>query len=176
MKKYFRTALLTCLALVLLLGASAGPSHSYFTTYVTAQGGYTIHLEDVDTDVLDEVEGNVKSVQIISTGEDACYVRVRLFCGESVDLDFQGEGWTYYDDGYYYYSEKLGPAGSENPADRTTVLSITMKAKDGMDKDYDVIVISECIPVLTMEDGSEWANTPQNPGWNQRLEVSDIEG
>lgn len=177
MKKAFRTALLTCLALVLLLGASVGPSHSYFTTYVTALGGYTLYLENVDTDVWDDVEGNVKSVQILSTGEDECYVRVRLFYPEGLDIVVNAPGWTYYpEDGYYYYDAKLGPKGSENPSDKTSMMTITIDAKEGLDLDYDVIVVSECIPVLNREDGTPWPNTPENPGWNLKMEVTGNEG
>ena len=97
------TTLLACLALVLVLNVGIKESLAYFTTYVTARGGYTIELKEVETTIDEEFEPNVKKISIINTGEDRCYVRVQLFYSSLVEITFGGSSkWFEGADGYWY--------------------------------------------------------------------------
>ena len=153
MKKYsIRTALLTCLALVMVLGASVGPSLSYFTTYVTAEGGYTIHLENVDTRVEEDYDGGAKHIFITNVGEANCYLRAKIFAGDMIDLVVSGEGWYEAGDGYWYYEHVL------QPGERSSELTASVTVKDRrMEQDYNVIVVSECTPVVSEGVGRDWS-------------------
>ena len=160
-KHYFRTALLTCLALVMVLGASVGESLSYFTTYVTAQGGHTIYLRNVNVWVDETVDGNTKQIVMRNTGEEECFVRVRVICGSLVELDFANTEAGWYDggDGYWYYSDPLPVGGA------STTLRTAITFKGGTDRDYNVIVIGEATPVLYDQNGNAYAD------WTKKARV-----
>lgn len=160
MKKHtFRTVLLTCLALVMVLGASVGESLSYFTTYVTARGGHPIRLEAVDVRVRERMDGNVKQISIENVGEAECFVRVLVLHDSLAEVTFSGEGWTLGDDGYWYYSQPLAPG------EVSSVLSAAVTAVEGADQDYQVVVYAEATPVLHDEAGNAYAD------WNMKARV-----
>lgn len=155
MKKHnIRTAVLSCLALVLVMSVHVAPSLSYFTTYVRAEGGYPIHLRLVDTDVDESYDlSGEKQITIRNTGDADCYVRVRVIAGQLIGLDIHGDGWTPSDDGYWYYDRILHPNESAN----VLYAKITRDAKL-TDQDYNVVVIEECTPVQYGEDGQPYAD------------------
>ncbi|MDE7247058.1 MAG: hypothetical protein K2N43_04150, partial [Lachnospiraceae bacterium] len=92
------------LAVGLVCISSVQNANAYFTTYVTAKGGYEVswkHKEDIH----EEFRDWSKYVTITSeAGSVPVYVRVKAFAGSSYELDYEGTGWTYNSaDGYYYY-------------------------------------------------------------------------
>ena len=151
-KQTIRTALLTCLALILVLGASVGPSLSYFTTYVTAEGGYTIELHRVETEVHETFDGGAKHITIENTGKVDCYVRVRLYAGTMIGLSYSGNGWSLGEDGYWYYDTIL-PAGAS-----TSELTASITPAEGLDQNYNVIVVEECTAVQYDAAGQPYAD------------------
>lgn len=154
MKKHnIRTAVLSCLALVLVISVHIAPSLSYFTTYVTAQGGYPIRLRMVDTDMT-ETFVSEKEITIKNTGEQDCYVRVRVLAGALIDLNVYGDGWSALQaDGYYYYSEIL------KPGETASLLHAGITRKEGLkDQDYNVVVVEECTPVQYDANGQPYAD------------------
>ena len=163
MKKHtIRTAILTCLATVLVLGAVVAPSLSYFTTYVTAQGGYPIHLGDVMTRIEEVVDasGN-KEIRVQNIGETEVFVRVRVFSDSTVTVTFTepdgGNHW-YKDGDYWYYRGVLKPGPAPDYlGELTCVLKATITREGGLDEGYNVIVVQECTPALKDKNGDYYA-------------------
>ena len=155
------TALLTCWALILVLGVGVTPSLSYFTTYVTAEGGYDIVLKQVKSELHEDYDYNAKAknIQIENVGEVDCYVRVRVLAGSTVGLSFSGDGW-YQDGNYWYYRDIV------KPGEITGLLQAKIDHDQTSDREYNVIVISECTPVLYDKDGNPYAD------WTLRAEVA----
>lgn len=147
-----RTVLLSVLALVLVVSAGAGESLSYFTTYVTAEGGYTIELHDVDTHIEETFDGGTKHINIRNIGEGDCYVRARIFSGDFVELAISGEGWSDGGDGYWYY------AGIVHPGEAAAQLDARVTPGTEVKQDYNVIVVAECTPVQFDVDGQPFAD------------------
>ena len=168
-----KSVLLAALALALVLGSTAVPSMSYFTTYVTANGSKVLELHGTDIKIDEEVDSNVKSVRVKSTGETECYARVKVFCPlqetvpEVLAFTSQADGagtWEQGSDGYWYYSEPIAPGD----------LSATLKIEIDMERlkaaglggqDLDVVVVAECAPVLYDGTGAKLANGPAYKGW-----------
>lgn len=159
------TAFLTCLALVMVLGMGVKPSLSYFTTYVSAQGGYPIELRSVEMKVRENYNYSAKEIQIENTGEDDCYVRVQLFADSFIGLSYSGENWHQEGD-WWYYALPIAPG------ELTSMLTAAITREEGMDQDYNVIVVSECAPIMRNADGTLPANNGSYSGWNLRAEVA----
>lgn len=151
-KQTIRKLVLPCLALALVLCASVAPSLSYFTTYVTAEGGYTIELRRVETDVEETFDGGAKHITVVNTGEVDCYVRVRVFASDLTGLSYSGSGWTLGEDGYWYYDAILRAGAT------TSELVASITPVEGMNQDYNVIVVEECTAVLYDAAGQPYAD------------------
>ena len=144
------------LAFALILGVSVQSAMAYFTTYASAEGGYSISLPGSETDMGEDFSGWQKRV-VVSNTEDSMpvFVRARAFAGDAYTLTYSGEGWTPGSDGYYYYSDVL-PGGAE-----TTELLVNI---DGIPEDvqsgdnFNVIVVYETTPVLYSEAGDAYAD------------------
>ena len=83
-----RTALLTVVAVMLVLSAVMGSVWAYFTTYARAKGGYPIVLGHEEHD--DEEFKNWEKTLSITTSEDSkpVYLRARAFCTSDHPLLF----------------------------------------------------------------------------------------
>ena len=156
-----RKVMLPVLAAALVLGASAGTATSYFTTYVTAQGGHALQLRDVQTTPHEEVDQNVKNIWVENTGEVECWVRAKAVAPTGVEISYGGEGWTLNEaDGWYYYGTPVQP-GQSTPV---LTAAITMpKSEDELNPipegtELNVIVVTECTKVLYQDDGTPYAN------------------
>lgn len=160
---------LPALAAAMVLGTATGPATSYFTTYVTAQGGYELRLRDVEVIPHETVDANVKNITIENTGDVECYVRVRVESGNAIPIAYSGEGWFDGNDGYWYYSEIVPPhtstgvlraeitlptSGEESPIPEGTTVN--------------VIVVSEAAKVLYDDEGNAKPNGPGYEGWTLR--------
>ena len=144
--------------------SSVQNANAYFTTYVSAKGGYEVswkHKEDIHEEFRDW------SKYITITSEESSvpvYVRVKAFAGSTYELDYEGTGWTYNSaDGYYYYNSVL-EGGGETEKLRVGIGNIPVNPKDDMN--FNVVVVYETIPVQYGEDGSMIA--PQDADWTQR--------
>lgn len=161
MKKIWKskTFWLTAAALALAGSISVHEAMAYFTTYVTAQGGYTVTLGHSST-IEETFENMTKHIVISNTGDTECYVRVKVFAGSMVDVSYfgtqDGNGTAYWSknesDGYWYYKD-IVPVGG-----KTKELQAKISVPAEFEEDFDVIVIQECTPVQYKTDGTPYAD------------------
>lgn len=143
-------------------------ANAYFTTYVTAKGGYEVswrHQEEIHEEVKD-----FKKYVSISSKEDSIpvYVRARAFAGSTYSLTYSGDGWEYNEtDGYYYYKEPL-KGGETTSVLLVSIDQIPINPQDG--ENFNVIVIYESLPVQYDEDGNMIA--PKDADWTQTITSS----
>lgn len=120
-----RTALLTAVAVMLVLSAVMGSAWAYFTTYARAKGGYPILLGHEEHDEEKFSDWQKKLSITISEDSRPVYLRARAFCSDQypllysdeeipkktvsnddlphfnwVEKDFDGETWWCYTDLY----------------------------------------------------------------------------
>ncbi len=161
MKK--RHILLTILAVIFVLSSSIGTAIAYFTTFVTAKGGYVVHLGN-QTKITENYSSGKKVLSVTNTGAEGKYpvfVRVRAFAGSDYELeavdttgkwildrgfgqDTEGKYW-------YYKDELVGNATSEE-----LTINITYKDKDKEWKDgaeRNIIVVYESTPAVFTSSG-----------------------
>lgn len=138
---------------------------AYFTTYVVTAGGYPIILGSKIT-IKEDVEDMKKHIQLINTGEEDCYVRVKVFFSKDIEVSYVSAMdeanqayWNEKEDGYWYYKE-IVPVGTE-----TQELVVTMKVPQDWKDSFNVVVVQECTPVLYTEDGTPYAD------WNKKIDT-----
>lgn len=139
-------------------------ANAYFTTYVTAKGGYEVSWKHREKITEEFVDWN-KYVTITSE-EDSIpvYVRVKAFAGSRYKLTYQGTGWTYNEaDGYCYYDSVLQGGGTATGL-RVGIDNVPVNPKEGTD--FNVVVVYETIPVQYGADGS--MTEPAKADWTQR--------
>lgn len=153
-----KIVVLSAAALVLAGSMTIHSAMAYFTTNVSAQGGYTLSLGS-KTEIEENVEAMTKHIAIKNTGEADCYVRVKVFCGEEFKIQYSGEEgkWTQKDDGYWYYSDIVAPG------EKTSELLAKIEVPEDRKEDFDVVVIQECAPVIYDEDGNPTVNWDLKP-------------
>lgn len=139
-------AVLTAIALILISGVSVTNSLAYFTTYVTAKGGYTISAGD-STKIHEEFKDWKKIIQVENTGSVDCYVRVKIFAGQEFTITSSGDGWIQASDGYWYFDKEISPGGL------TDKLTASIHYPAELEADFDVVVVQECTPVTYDEKG-----------------------
>lgn len=159
-----RTVCLAAAAFALLGTAGLGQAMGYFTTYVTAQGGYPVNL-GYETEIEEGVSDMTKHIVISNTGETDCYVRVKVFSGSQFEVNFTNtEDWSLEADGYWYYNRIL-PAGESTPGEYDSeghVTSSSLQAFIQVPEDYkdtfNIVVVQECTPVLYDQAGQPYAD------------------
>jgi len=158
-KNTCKTICLAAAALTLTAGIAVGSAMAYFTTYVTAKGGYTVDLGLTKTEIKEEVEYGKKEIILTNTGHHDCYVRLKALTGDRYKdslLYSEPEAlgkWTPGADGYYYYSDIVAPEAS------TTELDVSFAFPEGEEPaDFNVIIIQECTLVLFDEFGNPYAD------------------
>lgn len=158
-KNTLKTICLAAVVLTLTAGITVGSAMAYFTTYVTAKGGYTVELAFTKMEITEEVEYGKKEIILTNTGQHDCYVRLKALTGDrykdSLLYSEPGETtkWTPGADGYYYYSDIVAPEGT------TTKLNVSFAFPEGEEPvDFNVIIIQECTPVLFDENGNPYAD------------------
>lgn len=141
-------------ALLLAGSVTAGSAMAYFTTNATASGSAQVSLGFTQTEPNETFGEKSKHITIANTGERDCFVRVKVFAGETYQsgLSIEGKGWELGEDGYYYYKEVV-PAGTSTP-DELVVTIDTM----GSEQDFNVIVVQESTPVLYDASGTPYAD------------------
>lgn len=148
--KTFWTVLI---ALTLVIGVSVKGAMAYFTTYVTAQGGYELTLGD-EGQIEEDVKDMTKIVSIKNTGTQPEYVRVKVFYGSAtgVTVTYEaGDGWTKGDDDYWYYDKVLAVGES------TSVLNVKITADETVTPEFNVVVVQECTSV-NADGTANWNN------------------
>ena len=149
------------LAVGLVCISSVQNANAYFTTYVTAKGGYEVswkHKEEIH----EELKEWSKHITITSKeGSVPVYVRVKAFAGSNYELTYTGDQWTE-KDGYYYYKSEL-QGGKTTETLLVDIKNIPKEPKDGMN--FNVVVVYETIPVQYDKDGNMIA--PQDADWTQ---------
>lgn len=147
-----RTFWLAAAALALVGIAGLDQAMAYFTTYVTASGGYPVTL-GYETEIEEEVSDMTKRIVISNTGESDCYVRVKVFSGSQFEISFSSEaGWSQADDGYWYYDGVL-PVGNS-----TSELLAAIAVPEGCTDTFNIVVVQECTPALYDEAGEPYAD------------------
>ena len=166
-RKYLKnkTFWLGAAAIVLAGSVSAQSAMAYFTTYVKAKGGYEITLGS-QTEIEEDVKDMTKEIKISNTGETDCYVRVKVFAGsqyqEGLVYSDESGKWTPGDDGYYYYSDIIAPGAKSE--------ELLVKISNmNLPKDFNVIVVSECTPVILDAEGNPSAD------WTKKADVAQTE-
>lgn len=155
-----KAALLTA-ALALTASLSVGSALAYFTAYCTAQGSQKMSMGFTTTEVDEDVIDDAKHISITNTGDYDCFVRVRVFAPDDIQLEYDEEGgesnWVKNGD-YWKYVKVL------TPGDTTTTLIakyVRPENPDEMDGDINIVVVYEYSPVFYNEETGE-----PEPDWD----------
>ena len=145
-----RNIILLTLVLALVICATIQPTIAYFTTYVTAKGGYEVSAGDT-TKISEKIVGQQKQVTIHSEeGSVPVYIRAKVLYTGPYDNTIKGDNWTNVpdDNGYYYYIPILNAGKDTDP------LVVTMGAMLQSDDpnlkvgdSFSVVVVYESTPV-----------------------------
>lgn len=157
-------------AATLICMSSVKDANAFFTTYVTAKGGYEVSYMR-ETHMEEQFENWNKYVTVTSKeGSIPVYVRVKAFSGELYELSYAGEGWKYVEaDGYYYYDRPLY-GGETTKALRIFIDNIPVNPEH--EQNFNVIVIYETIPVQ-YDEQNEWIQ-PEKADWSETLSSVEI--
>ena len=163
---------LTVLAFLLLAASSVNIAYSYFTAYTEAKGYHKVFARS-ETEFITEMPGNLtKRINIKNSGTHECWARVLIIYPDGYSIfKTSGTGWADDPDknGYWVYNEIL-PAG----ASASQELMVSFKLPENLSEEereklqFNVAVISECVPVLYNADG-----TPKAPEWDLKFAVED---
>lgn len=153
------------LAFVLLCVGHVESASAYFTTYVTAMGGYPVsweHHEKIHEDFQDW-----KKYVTISSDPDSIpvYVRAKAFSGSTYQLSYSGSEWKYTEKDQYCYYQKALNGGETTSALLVSIDNIPINPEK--EDNFNVIVIYECIPVIYDEDGQ--MVPPEQADWSKPL-------
>ena len=151
-RRFSNKTLFAAAALVLAGTAGIGQASAYFTTYVTAAGGYPVTL-GYETEIEEKVDSMTKHIMIYTTGESDCYVRVKVFSGSQFGIHFKSDGgWSQSADGYWYYDKTLPVGGT------TSELQAEIEVPQDNTDTFNIVVVQECTPVLWDENGEPYAD------------------
>ena len=168
MKK--RTWAIWALAASLVVGANIGTAWSYFSTYATAQGGYTLNLGDYDR-IHEEVDSGRKKIVVESDeNSEPVYIRLRYFSGSTHEVkpeDQSGGKWVDGGDGYWYYTDIVN--GGESTGELDLVID-DLTNEDSSKEDFNVVVVYESAPVRYNADGTPYGATDEAT-WEKTLDV-----
>lgn len=146
-------------ASVWIAGMHIPNAMAYFTTNVTAKGGYPLNL-GTSTSIEEQVEDMTKHIVLSNTGESECYVRVKVFCGSqfavrgTTEVDEKNQPyWEQNEgDGYWYYKDIVPVKG------KTRELLAKIEIPKDQTESFNIVVIQECTPVLYAADGTGYAD------------------
>lgn len=158
MKRYKITGLLcAALASLAILGAGAGTTWAYFTSYAVTDGTYPVAIGDKVV-ITEEFSNWTKHVRLTADGNSGpVYVRARAFHSDLYDVEysFPGGKWSDGGDGWYYYPDIL--YASQTTEELTvTIKNVPEEIKDPLD--FGVAVVYESTPVRYREDGTAYAD------------------
>lgn len=153
--KYRKLAAISVAALAMAAALTIENAMAYFTTYTEAEGSQIVRL-GATTEIDETVSNKTKHVTVRNTSaENECFVRAKVFSGSYVTCTPTGTNWTYDEtDGYWYYEPIVAPGGTTDVLD----VSIEIDSTKEEIKDFNVVVVQECTPVIYGEDGSPAAD------------------
>lgn len=163
MKKLIVIPALIAFGLVCISGVQN--ANAYFTTYVTAKGGYEVSWKHKET--IEENFTDWDKYVTIKSEEDSIpvYIRAKAFAGSTYSLTYSGTDWSYNSgDGFYYYQYALN-GGETTTALRISIDQIPLNPQGG--ENFNVVVIYESLPVVYDEDGE--MISPQDADWSQTI-------
>lgn len=135
------------IAVLMIFGLTVSQSSAYFVAYTDAAGTKTVTLE-AQTELIEELEGHDKKIQIKNTGESDVFVRVKVFYAQQTDVSVKisGDNWTL-KEGCYYYSRPLARD------EVTETLEVEVEVPKDYDQDFQITVVQEY--VIAVYDGDE---------------------
>lgn len=176
MKK--RTLILAVLAVLLVMVSSIGSAVAYFTTYVSARGGYVIHLGD-RAEIKERIDKNSKIVTIRNypndledLGKYPVFVRVKAFADSDAKLDVSSNAlypdnpdalWEQDGENCWRYRKALFAGEETNPAFTIDVIS-NRTLQDDETMILDVVVVYESVPAVFNADDTPDLDTAWNTG------------
>lgn len=177
--KRMQRCLLFC-ALLMVIGATIRPAMSYFTTYVTAKGGYVVHLQE-DSEIHETAVGLEKTVVIENTDEKVpVYVRAKAIASSQYTPNVTpGDNWSEEIDGWYYYENILNP-GDKTSEDNPLLITVTtpkvpVNEKESVNFDnINVVLVYESAPVI-YKDG-EALSFDSTEIWKQKVTTDKQKG
>lgn len=160
MKRFNKKIVLFLIAFVLVSTLNLGKAMGYFTTYSKATGGYTMDLGFTDTEIHEDVDKDGKHIEIENIGDYDCYVRIKVFAADYLEIKYDaGKNWEANDDGYYYYNQVL------TPKEKTSILHIHYTlpeiTDENKDQEHNIVIIQEFTPVVYDEEGNLKENWQQ---------------
>lgn len=166
-----KTVWLAVAAVVLTAGMTIQSAMAYFTANASAAGEQQLVL-GTQTEVYEEpVVDMTKQISVRNTGENDCYVRVRVIHGSLFQVEYSGEAdaWTSGSDDYWYYNQTLSAGAA------TSVLQAKIVIPEGYENDFNVVVIQECAPI--QYDASGNLLSPADADWNLKFDTTpEIDG
>lgn len=167
-EKYGKVIAMSAAALGMTAALTIESSMAYFTTYVSAGGGQIVSL-GAQTTIHEELDDMTKHIVIRNTSEtNDCFVRVRVFSGSDLAIDYTDEedNWRQGADDYWYYTPVLPANGI------TSALNAKIEVPTEYDRDnFNVVVIQECTPVIYDEEGNPSADwTTTYPGFGEEAD------
>ena len=169
--------LLLGLALVMLITASVRPAMSYFTTYVTAKGGYAVHISE-NSQIDELVDDLTKKITLTNTDARTTeYVRARAITSSRFPVTYTlGTNWVKGtgDDKFYYYTEPLAP-GAKTESTLDVKIELPKNTKASEVANFNVVFVYESVPVIYGADGKPLPyNDPAT--WSQTITTDKQEG
>lgn len=169
MREIFRSkrTKVALLSLVAVLICSTGLATLALLSSKTDTLTNTFELGDVTTEIVEDVFEPTevatvfkKEPYVKNTGDNDCYVRVRVTVSpeEQLDINWNTTDWTY-KDGYYYYNKVLKADSNEaGEGESTSPLFTTVSVKDeyvDTIEGFEVTVYQEAVQAeMNAADGS----------------------
>lgn len=158
MKKNFWKTPYGAIALImaLCLSLAVNPSLAYFTDYTTAAGTAPVELKPSRTEIIEELKGLDKQIQIQNTGASEAYVRLRIFYPALENLNVkitEGAGWVWDEaESCWNYTEAL------KPGEITTVVLVDVDETkaESLTQDFQIVVVHESVQALYDGDHPDW--------------------
>ena len=156
-----KSIILPLLAIGCVAMSQIGSANAYFTTYVTARGGYDVSWEHKEK--IDEEFHDWTKYVTISSREDSVpvFVRAKALSGTTYNLEVTGNNWKKGNDGYYYYTKALPGGGS---TEQLLVKISNIPTNPEVNDNFNVAVVYESIPATFFTTGEP--TDPEQADWS----------
>ena len=162
MKNWKRYLALFVCALTAVTAANVNQASAYFTDYTEAQGGLQAKAIKIIAD--EYVSDLQKTITVKNVGEVDCWARAKVISGSLFGITYEpGDDWRDGGDGYWYYDKILNPATDTEGTQISSPIKASITIEGEVDADefmseFNVIVITECTPVLYDNQGQPYAD------------------
>lgn len=160
-----RKAIPVLMAVGLIFAGQINSANAYFTTYVTAKGGYVVSWEHHE-EMTETFSEWTKYVTIASKADSVpTFIRVKAFGDTKYDLKIMGNDWEYNPaDDFYYYKKDLQGGQITTPLS-VKISNIPVSPREG--DNFNVVVVYESIVAEYNQDGS--IKNPMECNWQDKL-------